>query len=234
MKVNDFLTDDLARKCAKEISEEFNEKGSDKTIEVDFNVSSGKMVEPMSRVNTWFKFDADKEYTKKIIAFLTETWRDEETSEDDAKTVRDFEKQVAKELQDMTDVHSLIKNSIRREMFKNVPEFLLPIKEIRFHRIEFAGEDEQGYILKIQKYAKVDADTGQYSEPPQSVAQDLIRIHTETGQSFKEIIEEQKLSGNSMYKYVSDATFERYVKDVTVTLSADYSFCENPVIEKQT
>lgn len=233
MKVNDFLTDDLARKCAKEISEEFDDKGSAETIEVDFNVSSGKMVEPMSRVNTWFKFDTEKEYLKKTISFLTKIWRDEDTSENDAKLVRDFERQVAKELQDMTDSHSLITNSIRREMFKNVPEFLLPIKDIRFHRIELAGEDEQGYILRVEKYAKIDADTGEYSEPPQAVAPDLIRIHTETGQAFDEIIEEQKLAGNSMYKYVASAHYERYIKDVTVTLTADYSFCENPEHEKQ-
>jgi len=233
MKLNDFLTDDLARKCAEEISQDFNEKGSGETIEVDFNISAGKMVESMSVVNTWFKFDADKENTRKVISFLTEIWRNEETNENDAKIVSDFEKKVSQALQDMTENHDLITSSIRREVFKNAPKELMPIKDIKFHRVEFAGEDEQGYILRIQKYAKVDADTGQYSEPPQSVAPDLIQIHTETGQSFKEIIEEKRLAGDKRYEYVADATVERYVKEVTVTLSADYSFCENPLIEKQ-
>tara|TARA_B100001778_G_scaffold334668_1_gene347042 strand:- start:2395 stop:3105 length:711 start_codon:yes stop_codon:yes gene_type:complete len=230
--VIEFLNEDRAKACAQEIMTAFEKQGSSETIEVDFNLSKGKMVEPLDQANTWFKFDCRDAggALQEVFEFLTELWRDESTTEEDAERVREFERLVVSFIESMTNAETL-GTILRQSVFKSVPAELLPIKEFRFHRVEFAGEDEQGYLLKVEKLAKVDPETGQYIDTPQTVAKELIQIHTETGKDFKDIIEEKRLAGDARYEFVADARLERYVRDVTVTLSADYSFCENPAHE---
>lgn len=232
-KAAEFFTREVAEECAKEILRAFDEKGNTESIEVDFNLSRGKMVEPLDQVNTWFKFDCrDSGGTlQKVFEFLTELWRNEDTSEEDAATVRRFEAEVTECLREQVDVQSL-GDTLRRCVFKSVPAALLPIEQIRFHRTEFAGGDEQGYILKVEKFARVDQESGQFLDQQAPVAKELIEIHTETGKSFKEIIKEKRAEGDPRYELVADAKLERYVKDVTVMLSGDYSFCENPIQER--
>lgn len=230
--VNEFLTENRAKSCAKEIIAAFAEKGSNESIEVDFNISKGKMVESLDRPNTWFKFDCRDSggALQEVFEFLTQLWQNDSTTEEDSHKVKEFENLVTDQLRYQVKTGEL-GDILRRVLFKQIPKAILPIDKINFHRVEFAGEDEQGYLLRVQKFAKVDGDTGEYSEQPQSVSKELIEIHTETGRDFKDIIEEKRLSGDPKYKFVADAHLERYIRDVTVILSADYSFCQNPAIE---
>ena len=232
--VTDFLNEDKAKTCAQEIIKAFEEKGNSENIEVDFNLSKGKMIDPLHQTNTWFKFDCKESggVLQEVFEFLTKIWRNESTTQEDAKQVKKFEDKIVENLNSYGD-NNKIKNAIRKSVFKSVPEQILPIKYINFHRVELAGEDEQGYILKIEKFSKVDEETGQYSEHPQTIAKELISIHTETGKDFKEIIEEKRLAGDARYKFVADAHMKRYVRDVTVSFSADYSFCENPFVNHE-
>lgn len=229
IEVNDFLTEDRARACAMEILTAFEEKSNNENLEVDFNLSKGKMVETLESPNTWFKFDCRDSggNLQEVFEYFTELWRNEKTTEEDANKVKKFEDLISKMLSSQVEIDSF-GNLLRRVLFKQVPKEILPIDKVKFHRVEFAGEDESGYILRIKKFAKVDSDTGDYVDQPQSVAKELIQIHTETGQDFKSIIEEKKRIGDPKYKMVADANLERYVRDVTVAFSADYSFCNQP------
>ena len=226
--ISDFFTSSLAEKCAQEILVAFKENGNSETIEVDFNLSGGKMVEPLNKTNTWFKFDSRESggSLQQVFESLTELWRKDSTEEGDAQVVRDFELQVNSHLQSQVNTCELA-DILRKVIFQSVPAAILPIEKVKFHRVEFAGADEQGYLLRIEKLARVDRETGQYIDPPQALAKELIQIHTETGQDFKEIIEEKKLAGDARYELVANAHLERYIRDVTVTLSGDYSFCDN-------
>ena len=232
-KVTDFLTQEMAERCAAEIVSSFSEHGNAESIEVDFNISKGKMVEPLEQANTWFKFDPNKGALQEVVSFLTELWRDDSTTEEDALEVQAFEKKIVEALND-GDYVSQLANILRERALGDVPPQYVPLEKIVFHRIEFAGEDEQSYMLKVQKFARVDGDTGEFVDNPQAVAQDLIKAHTDTGRPFKEIIEEKRLEGDSRYKYVEDAVLERYSRHVSVTMSADYSFCEKPAHESTT
>lgn len=234
-RVTEFLTSELAARCAKEIVSAFAEQGNAESIEVDFHINKGKMTEPLEQANTWFKFDPNKGFLKETIDFLTELWREDGITEAEAKTaseeIRNFEKLVQDTL-NREESLDIVANVLRERVFKGVPEAILPIKKMIFHRIEFSGEDEQGYILKVQKFAAVDRSTGEFINQPEAVAPELIQIHSETGRPFKEIIEEKRLEGDARYKYVEDAHLERYTRHISIAMSADYSFCEKPVHEQ--
>lgn len=232
-KTTDYLTVERARACADQLINQIIVNGDNDNLEVDFNISKGKMVEPLSVPNTWFKIDISEGPLREVIDFLSEVWADEDTTESDAEFIKGFEKRIAEFAGDSSR-HGEIASKLRSSVFKGVPEFLLPIEKILFHRVELASESEQGYILKVEKFAKVDKNTGEYKDSSQSVAKDLLAIHAETGRPFKEIIEEKRLEGDSRFEYVADAHLERYVRDVTAIISADYSFCENPAHERQT
>jgi hypothetical protein len=217
-KVNEYFTEEVITKCATEILEAFHNKGSDETVEVDFHLSEGTMEGDLSRPNTWFKFDCDDSVPalQDAIAFLTSLWREEGTSNKDADDFVEIERRIKSKIQELHKDLNL-SAALRKNVFQSVPSEILPIDKINILQVEMIGNDEQGYVLKINKKSNE-------GESSSSVAPELIRIHTETGKSFEQIIEEKQSEGDPNYQNVTGVKYEKYIKDINVAVAADYSF----------
>ncbi len=242
MNLDTELSSQLAEDAANQIIEAFEKKANVKNLEVDFEISSGKMVDKNKKEiksftspNTWFKFDITTEESLSKIQYITEKLYSEDfdikDKESMAKAEAEDEKftlfrQVIVSKLNEERFHTRLANVIRKICFNNFPPQLMPINTINFLEIEFNTKDDNRFLLVIQKMARVDRVTGEFMDSRESIQEDLISEHNKSGLDFNDIIAKRKAEKDPRYEMVAGVEKRQYIFDVQCEISADYSLCD--------
>lgn len=119
--------------------------------------------------------------------------------------------------------HKRLAKSIQKNIFRSIPEQLMPIPTIIFHNVEIYPSNAEDHVLSIHKKQALDPVTYQPINPPVVIHDDLMETHKETGMDYQDIVEMRKKENDSRYKYVDSVRARRMSFDITCSISADYS-----------
>lgn len=231
------LNEQLADKVAEDIVAVMDSHATPQNLEVDFHISSGKMVESLDSPNTWFCVDCPEKTSlwkaKEIISEVFGQSFDHNNTEEframeERKAICDNFREMLRVILNSGLFNERVSNTLRRIALGNVPRQLVPIEVIRFLSIDLGEASNDDYLLTVHKIAKIDPISGRFLTPPQSVNEDLFSTHRDTGMPFEDIVKMRKESGDPRYELVAGVDAKRYSFELHCTMSADYSFCEPP------
>lgn len=232
------LNEDNVKLLAKEIIDEMVEFGDEKNIEIDYQLSGGKMI---SRdINTIFFYNSKENTLLRVL--VEKAQKIEDISYDAHDKLLQFEKSLEKEMNEK--YKEIIKNKIRqftpldhKQISILTPEARNKILETIFPmnmsyvvscilNLLYAPDGDGGYTVKVEK------NSPRGSISTQSVANDLIKRNAETGKNYDEIIKEQKELGNEQYKYVMRAEKKYYDSQCMVSMCINFNPAPKEEVEK--
>lgn len=232
------LNEDNVKLLAKEIIDEMVESGDEKNIEIDYQLSGGKMIS--QNINTIFSYNSRQ---GTLLRLLTEKAQKVEALSYEAHDrLLQFEKSLAKEMNEK--YKEIVKNKIRqftpldhRQMAILTPDARNKILETIFPmnmsyivscvlNLVYDPDGDGGYTIKVEK------NSPRGSISTQSVANDLIKRSAETGKNYDEIIKEQKALGNEQYKYVVRAEKKYYDSQCVVSMYINFNPAPKEEVEK--
>lgn len=193
------------------------------TVDYDYQISAGKMVDEGGDSNTTYKFDAEKgSLLREIIDTLYPEEADDRSEEDYAEETKWLNSII--EIIN-TKYIDLIRDAIRSKVFKNVQPELVPMNPFVLNNLEFSSVPEADFLIVVQRAVPKDqigmAQSNQAGSIP--INQELFNLHIQTGLSFDEIIAQKKAEGDPRYTTVCGATKRKYLYNVEMLFYVDYS-----------
>ena len=261
-KIIKVLTDDNAKKAAEYFIDRVKKSGKDVSIDYDWQLSSGKMLsgpintefkmdikpEDILMVDIknalGFIFDADEaideaiQPMKNTVKFLSDDSKEQmeklikSFEEKDKETIEKFLMSIKSHLEKtyLDDFRKVI----RAKVLNGSEEAIFPLDNIEVVNIEIGEKPQHDYVIVVQKNSpKEMVESGDSKKDEETVAQDLMKTHSETGRDLNDIISQRKEEEDKRYDYVSGAYKKQYWFDCHLELCVDYSLGEMPEEVKQ-
>ena len=225
----DLLTFANAKIAASDIVKHFIDNGTEETIEIDYKITMGKA--SSCETNTSYSFNFPK--GSLLYNISTVAKKIEELSDEEHDALLSFENIIIKEIKEqhfdkikgklryftpldhnaMAKINPMVRQQILETIFPMTNSNILSC----VLKFLFDPDGDDGYTLKVEK------NSPRLGTSTTAISVDLIKRHTETGNTFEEIIKEQKEAGNEQYKYVVKAFKKYYDAQCTISFHVDYS-----------
>jgi hypothetical protein len=214
------------KSIADEILYAFTTEASAENIDYNFTIGRKTGQIKDSSANTFFFFDpkenSDLYYLKK--ALFSEDLNDiSPNSLEEKELMNDVRNFLLKVCQYMTDHYkNEMRDTVRKVILGNrVSEQISPLETIEVVSIDVADyssvPDSSKYILKVGKVPNTDIDTDKIL----SFIQDE---QEKSAKSFQEIINMEKLAGNSIFNNVLEIQKgKKYLNEISIYFFIDYS-----------
>jgi len=229
------LNDENVKVLAEEIVNEIVVNGNEDNLEIDYQLSKGKMISLATNAIFSYIYKSDT-----WLGQLCEKAQKVEALSYEAHDVLlKFEIDLANEIN--KNHIEKIKNKIRQftpmdhnkmdkltlEVRENILRTIFPMYGSKIIscvlNLAYEPDSDGGYTIKVIK----NSPKGSISTT--SVANDLIKRNTETGKTYEDIIKEQKSLNNDQYKYVVSAEKKYYDANCVVSMYINF----NPAPQKE-
>jgi hypothetical protein len=181
------------------------------SIIAEFDVSGGTM-SAKGKANTWIRFDCNPGIIKNLIQIMSEV---DEVCDDDVEAMDKWRGEVSKILE--TDMLHSIREAIRGRILGGAPSEVIPLHDINIKDVDITDLPEDDCVLVIKK----SAPQGEETSP---VADDIFREKGRTGETVQQVFDRRKRECDPRYRWVVGVDQRKHFFEVTVSISADYSF----------
>jgi hypothetical protein len=212
-------TDDNLDVIAKHIIERLeNEAVCGEDLEFDFHIqgSTGKMFvsQQFADKNVWYKFDTRK---STVLDDLKRVEFEADCNVAEYDFIDEYHAKIAKTL--LNKYSAEMQTALITKIFKGKDMPLQLLAVCKFEMTDFSDLGDEGASqISIEK-----AVPKSQIDNSQGIAEELYRLHDQTGKSFAAIVEEKKAAGDPKYKYVVGVQANKMYWECQVDLFVDFS-----------
>jgi len=222
-----FLSEDNVLSIADDIVSAFEAHATPDTLEIDFNLKKGGRIDSED-ANTFLLFDPEPE---SILDQFKTLYFSYEIDPDPGKkptvkqktassAVRDFLLKICSAVSNTSSLLDRIRKVIYEKGIVSADPRVFPLYRIELLDVDVLDlssmPEQSKYTVAIKKMAPPGVQTP-------SVAEDLFREHSDTGEDFNDIISRKKAEDNPIYKYVDSVEMKKSYFECKVSLFVDYS-----------
>ena len=214
------FTEINAKTLAEYLVDHFCKNAAPSTVDYDYQISGGKMLDEGDDANTTYKFDAESgTFLKEVIDAISSDDRSEEDYNNETKWLQTIVDIINQNYIDQ------IRNALRSKVFKNVQPELVPMSPFILKDLEFNPITETDFLVVVQRMIPKDQLEKPQARLPGSVPvnQELFDIHIQTGLPLDEIVARKKAEGDPRYTSVHGAQKKKYIYNVEMLFYVDYS-----------
>lgn len=206
---SEFINSVQASDAAQDIIDEaLRDKES---VLVDFKMNKGKM-SGIGDFNTWIRFDVAKCKTLKRVLEKMVSSKDPEEAE--VASFEEWRNKVASNV--IQEKQEALRNVICDAVFSGNRELPFKILSAEFELTDIPTNDKVVVVKKATPNGIV--------TPP--VSSEIMRIYSETGESFESIINRKKMEGDPKYRWITGVDSRKSFYEATLSIAIDYSLSE--------
>lgn len=206
---SEFITSIPALDAAQDIIDE--SMRNRESVLVDFKMNKGVM-SGIGDFNTWIRFDVKECKTlKKVLDKLVSS---NDPNESEVNSFEEWRRQVASSVIQEKSVE--LRNSICDAVFSGKRDLPFKIMSAEFELTDIPANDKVVVVKKATPNGVV--------TPP--VSSEIMRIHSETGESFENIVNRKKMEGDPKYRWITGVDSRKSFYEATLSIAIDYSMAE--------